>query len=268
MKYWPNGLGATGSLIGDKEPFATSGDVWFVDSATGTDAASPRGLNEKMPLATLVQAVANAADGDTIVLAATHDETLLANLDIDKKLSVLGSGNSSGIPSAILRTSVSSAYGALSFSSGSAGSLLSNVRIIAAAAQSGVQVYIGAEHNIVLDSLRFEVDQGHDYSLKIAGVIGCLVQRCTFVSIMETDPESAPRAVFLEGCEDILFVEPVFDAGAYGWYQGIAMYTNGPQHNVRMIDATLLRGSDVSMYAASTGAYNVSSSSGQGRVIW
>ena len=47
-----------------------------MDSATGSDAASPAGKDRIKPLATLAQACTNAATGDIIVCLAGHAETL------------------------------------------------------------------------------------------------------------------------------------------------------------------------------------------------
>jgi hypothetical protein len=82
------------------KPLYTGGDVWFVDSVTGTDAASPRGKDRQAPLATLAQAQTNAAAGDIIVLFSTHSETFTAALTISKALTIVGEGSSGGKPTA------------------------------------------------------------------------------------------------------------------------------------------------------------------------
>jgi hypothetical protein len=67
--------GTTGSRIATSTPTFCSGRYWFVGPG-GSDAASPRGLDRKRPLATLAQAYTNAAAGDTIVFLKDHVESL------------------------------------------------------------------------------------------------------------------------------------------------------------------------------------------------
>lgn len=101
---YPNGLGAiSGSVIATDAPFYTTGDVWYVHYGTGTDAASPRGQDDKKPLKTLRQALVNAASGDIIVLLDGHEEPIGAAAmfaDTDS-VTIVGAGtDSDGRPTA------------------------------------------------------------------------------------------------------------------------------------------------------------------------
>lgn len=264
MRYWANGLGATASLFGTKQNFATTGKVWFVDSETGTDGS--HGENEKYPVATLGQAVTNAADGDTVVLASTHDETISGStLSISKRLNILGSGSSSGIPMPRIRCTPAQGVALLT---GADGSVVSNVRF-STPGESDIVVYLNGVDGVVLDGCYFDVSDEGDSGglLSLNGTSLVRVVRCSFVSAA-TEENPAVTGVSLAGTSHTLFDECVLDAGLYGWASGIAMTASDAQTALQLRDLTLLRGSDVSVHASSTGCFNVSSVSGQGRVIW
>lgn len=73
---YDSGVGASlGSELLASRPLYHTGSVWYVHH-TGSDAASPRGKERIRPLATLAQAVTNAAAEDWIVLLAGHAETI------------------------------------------------------------------------------------------------------------------------------------------------------------------------------------------------
>lgn len=98
-----NGIGATtGPTLATCKPLIHGGQVWFVNSTTGTDAVAPSGLDRTLPLATLQQAVTNSADGDIIVMLGTHAETISTAIAISKCLDIVGEGVSSGVPTATL----------------------------------------------------------------------------------------------------------------------------------------------------------------------
>lgn len=71
------GVPAEAGGIGIFSPF---GNVYFVDSGHANASNSNSGKKPSQPLATLVQAIANctASQGDVIVLAAGHTETVIA----------------------------------------------------------------------------------------------------------------------------------------------------------------------------------------------
>ncbi len=94
-----NGLGeSAGDLLATCDPLILSGVVWWVDSATGTDGASPAGRSASAPLATLAQAVTNASSHDIIAFKSGHAETLTAAQTLSKSLTLVGLGSSGGLP--------------------------------------------------------------------------------------------------------------------------------------------------------------------------
>lgn len=89
----------TGRKRGGLPDIAGAGNEWFVDSVNG--AAGGSGKSWRTALATIPQAVAKAAAGDTIYVAEGHAETVIAAAGIDLSLAglkVIGMGNGSRRP--------------------------------------------------------------------------------------------------------------------------------------------------------------------------
>jgi hypothetical protein len=102
--FYPNGVGGSGgdSFI-SAGPMVSSGQVYFVDSATGSDSNS--GLSHVLAKATLSSAYSAASTGDIIVLMNGHTESLASALTISKGLFIIGEGQSDSKPTVKLRTS-------------------------------------------------------------------------------------------------------------------------------------------------------------------
>lgn len=98
-KFYPNGTGGSvGDQLGTCRPLQTSGNIWYVSSLIGTDAASPAGQNREKPLATIAQAVTNSAADDIIVCLQGHTEALTAAQSLAKSLTIIGEGTTGGKP--------------------------------------------------------------------------------------------------------------------------------------------------------------------------
>lgn len=99
VQFYPNGIGGTvGDSLDTCKPLLTTGNVWYVNSVGGVDAAAPAGQNREKPLATLAQAVTNALDDDIIVFLQGHTQTLLAGQAVAKRLTFIGEGTTAGKP--------------------------------------------------------------------------------------------------------------------------------------------------------------------------
>lgn len=108
--FLANGVGETvGDDLATTSPIYMSGNVWWVDSTNGVDAASPAGRNKEEPLLTLGQAHTNAASGDLIYLVSGHVDTRTAALSITKSLTIVGIGTTSGKPAAQIRNNSAAA---------------------------------------------------------------------------------------------------------------------------------------------------------------
>ena len=80
--------------------FETTGDIYWVDSASGDDANA--GTNRNEPKATLGSAItaATANNGDMIIIESGHTETLASSLQITKAgIRIYGLGSGSNKPS-------------------------------------------------------------------------------------------------------------------------------------------------------------------------
>ena len=100
--FLQNGCGeSTGDELCTSRPLLlpTSNSVWYVNSATGTDAVSPAGKNREKPLATLAQAITNAQANDIIVLMDGHAESTTSFMTLSTAgVKIVGAGSSGGIP--------------------------------------------------------------------------------------------------------------------------------------------------------------------------
>jgi len=267
-QQWPRGLDAPCSIWGTKQNWMTTGNVWFVDSVTGVDAVSPRGLDERRPLASLRQAHTNAVTGDTVVLAATHRESLAAQtyLQMTKRLTVLGSQQSSGIPCPIITLNRTINAALIIGTAEAEETIFSNVQFLSGNNIESTDVGISLAIRTLFHQCYFQVKTG-----KMISYGGCpgTLQQCTFLSIDDSTPTG--QAIVMSGTYGIRMDEVTFDAGENGWYLGRAVdaITLGQQDDLQMRDITLLRGSDIQVYPTSSGCYNVSAASHvQGRVLW
>jgi hypothetical protein len=268
VQLWNKGLGATASVYGTQAPMIHTGNTWFVDSATGTDDVSPRGLNEMAPLATLAQAIANAADGDFIVLADTHDEDI-DDVALDIKVFIMGSGESGGVPMAKLRANYTgSSHAGLYVTSGASGSVISNVDFINEAAGRALTLYFA--ERVKLDSCVFHVDFPLSRGLYAVSADGLIMDRCTFIA---GSTGADVEGFVLQSVDDAELRSVVMDAGAIGWKLGVGGSIGTHSLDARVLDINLVRGSDIVLdtagASASTGFCSTSdSSTGKPRVGW
>ena len=85
MPVYPNGLGQSlGDTLATTYPLHMSGQVWYVLSTTGVDAASPRGLDATRPLATFGQAYSNASNNDISAMTTTSLGSIFAGIWLRK----------------------------------------------------------------------------------------------------------------------------------------------------------------------------------------
>lgn len=270
MQFFPHGigLGYSGDYLAGIQPLATTGDVWYVDSASGANAVSPRGKSPEYPLATLGQAVTNAASGDIIVLMPTHDETLTAQITMTKRLTIMGLGNTSGVPLASLTNNVS---GSDMLEYSSAPWEIRNVRFKEDGSSATLsKLKLGTDCRV--EGCLFEVgdDDPQAYAAVALDTASAIqIIDSTFKSV-GTDATSPPGALITSlVVTDTLIQRCTFSAGITGFYgnDGYGVYLNANMVNLVLEDLTL-QGCDVYVAAASTGRYNVVSSTGSARVEW
>lgn len=253
MRYWPNGLGEKqGDVFLTSTPLYTSGDVWFVNSATGTDAAAPAGKDRQAPLATLRQASTNSADGDVILLESGHTEIISARIDA-KAVVIVGAGVAAGMPTVTLTpNAVDQGVGFRGSLNLPVGGELRNVRFLAptvsppAAAFGYVTLANVSRANVI--GCWFDVGplanaSGFAGLLLVAGP--ARIEGCTFVSTA-TSAAATPYAgmTMSNSASDVEIYGCTFDDGTFG-FQTAALRLFNTTTRIRMVGCSFLRGADV-----------------------
>lgn len=244
----PLGLGES---LGDdliiNGPLVHTGQVWWVSSDTGSDAASPRGLERARPLATLAQAVSNAAAGDIIVLMDGHSETISSAVAVNKRLVIVGSGQASGIPT--VQLSVTGNIEMLSITATQVE--LRNIRFLKrVTASANTKIDAGSDGFRMIGCYVECGDNDTGPGVRLTGNYSS-VRGTTFLSVA-TAASSAPD----EGLRPVADFGPyiddcVFDGGEHGWLNGWAIDQDGeggPVTGFRAQNLSLLRGSDVRLH--------------------
>lgn len=271
ISFYHNGIGgSTGDSLALASPLMTSGNIWYVDSATGTDAASPAGQNREKPLDTLAQAVTNAADDDIIVFLDGHAETLTAAQTISKRLTLVGEGSSSGVPTVTFTRDVASGTGLFVVSG-------TNVQIrnikFAADSQTNATARItcSAAKTTFIDC--YFVCSGTSTWAAVqldSGTTHPTFRGCTFISTataVATQPESAIKSTV--AIADMVMVDCVFSAGTVGFSNFYAVdFSTAACTRMAVENISLLLGADIKFHASSTGYVNVATATGGSKVVW
>jgi hypothetical protein len=252
---FPNGLGeSSADSIAVNAPFYTTGNVWYVNATTGTDAASPAGQNRMNPLATIGQAYTNSASGDVIVLMDGHTQTLTAKLTVAKRLLIVGGGQSDGKPTVKL-TLNAAADNLLEFTV--AGCELRNVWIEENAQTNTVPRVSIEGHRFRMRNCYVEcgaTDTGAGVYVE-AGVNTAEIESCTFVSTATSRSAQPLSALQVGGSvTDLVIRECTFDGGTVGFSRYHAIDGGGGIVTaLNMENVTFLRGADAAFVQSTTG---------------
>lgn len=266
IRDYPNGTGqALGDILATCRPLRTSGNIWYVNSATGSDAASPRGENDARPLATLGQAITNAAQGDIIVLMDGHAETLSADTTIPANTTVVGGGLSGGLPT------VKIAFDATHILALSTRARLHNVWI-QTRTSAGSNNRVQCAGSNVVRGCYFECSATDTGPGLVINGDNCRVETTTFVSTA-TSSASQPESALKTATEAVMtvlrMVGVVFDGGTSGFSNFYACDLGfGEIDEMELEQISLLRGADMKCNAASTGFVNIAQATGGARVDW
>lgn len=266
--------GSLGDSLVTARPLRMSGNVWYVKSGTGADAASPAGQQRERPLATLAQAHTNAAAGDVIVLLDGHTETLAATQTFNKAgITLVGEGSSSGVPTV---TFVQNHATNSIFNVTAAGVKMRNIKL----AESLISTlnprvtWSGANGEIRGCYFACGSQDGATTVQLSTGASSFLLHSSTFVSTTALGT-SRPGAGFLvaNALSDIDIFNCVFDSGAHG-FAGIALsapaldLSAAAITRLRIEALSILRGADYSINASTTGYVNVQTATGGSRGTW
>lgn len=264
----PNGLGESlgDALVVEGSVLFTAGEVWYVNSATGSD--SNYGKERLQPYATLAQAVTDSAAGDIIVLQSGHAETLTSVQTVSKRLTIVGAGQSSGKPTVKL-TNNQAAGSLLAFTA--AGCELRNVWIEEESqANSSTTITFTESARIIGCYLEANGNtNGGPIDFGGSGKIYSVINS-TFVSTA-TAATDAPTSMF-QGTTTILrFSGCTFDGGTVGWANGFVYDENdGNAATAQIIfdQSSFLRGADLRLSDASSGWVQSSTEGGHPRIEW
>lgn len=270
VQFYPNGIGGTapGDSLDLARPLQTTGNVWYVSSLTGTDAASPAGQNREKPLATVAQAVTNAANDDFVVFLAGHSETLTAVQTVAKRLTLIGEGVASGKPS--VKFTSNAAVSGLFFMSSTNVELRNIYFPEAIQTNSIVKVDWGGTGGRMVGCY-FELGAKDTAGgLRLSGSDQMRVESCTFISTAPTTAVQPGYAIKSNGAlADLEIANTVVSAGTVGFSNFSAIdLTAGAAVRCRLSGISLLLGADVAMGASATGYVNVQLSTGGSRVAW
>lgn len=265
---WPNGIGgSTGSELATAAPLYASGDVWYVLSTSGSDAASPRGKERERPLATLAQAHTNAAAGDTIVLLSGHSETLTAAQTFNKAgLNVVGEGSGSTRPRFTRNGNV------VMFDVTAAGVTFENIYFVASASASALSRLRTAAVTTVIKNCYFECgasDTGPATEY-ITGAGQATISDTFYVStatVVTAQPDSAIKVT--NAVTDIVLNDVTIDGDDFGWSNPFAFNGAAAITRLRANNINLLNNSDMTLATGTVTSYiTVNNSSGSARIVW
>ncbi len=267
-RFFPNGIGESlGDQLITGKPLFASGQVWYCNFATGTDAASPQGLNPQAPLQTLAQAITNAADNDIIVLLAS--ETLTVAVTVSKKVAIVGTGTSAGIPSTSI---ITNAAAAATLAITTSAVELRNLKFPTnTQANSSDRLAVsGSDFRMVGCYVECSgTDEGDTLSLD-AGADRARIANTTFISTA-TSAADLPKSAIVNSAAiaDLELDGLVVSGGTVGFSSQFAVDLSAAAvTRVKGQSISLLLGADMKLHASSTGWINTQNSSGAARLEW
>lgn len=265
VKTMLNGIGASsGTALATASPLIIGGRVWYVDSETGEDEAGA-GRDRTRPFATLSEALSQYSAGDIIVLLSTHDESINTTLEISDRVTIIGEGYTSGIPTATLR--LGSATNDM-FSVTASRLSLRGIRFAPPTVASTASFLNGSDSELDVEDCYVEMNGfNDDYGFKTpTGTSLTTFRSTTFISSATSYSAMPYPAVYVpsSATSNVRVYSCTFDAGSYGFENGsnlpYAFEGLGSTH-YRVTDTEFLNGADMSLGIA-TGYVGVTESSG------
>lgn len=268
IRSWPNGFGASlGDTLVTCKPIATSGDTWFVSSATGDDSYD--GSDELKPKATLAGAVAVGAGGDTIVLLDGHTETITAAVTPLTAMNIVGTGSSGGKPTVKL-TMNAAAASMLDLSN--IGVSVRNIWFKANSQANSSAMVAVSNAQVMISGCYFECGQYDDaatISLD-ASTQNFFIRDTTIISTATTVTTQPYSGIKNTAAISYIVMENLtLDAGTVGFSNPYAMdLTTFAITSLHGEGITLKGGADVHIHASTTGYFNAQTVTGAGKVFW
>jgi|GEM_PF-2095616 len=272
IQYYPNGIGGypPGDFLDTCKPLQTSGNVWYVSSLIGIDAVAPAGQNREKPLATMLQAVTNAVDGDIIVFLPGHTQTLTLTQTLLKRLTLMGEGVVDGKPAVTLRANMP-ALNLLQI--GAPNCEIRNIYFAPnLALNSDPKVNVG-DVDFLIRGCYFDCggnDKGPNVALQSSRA---RIESSTFISVA-TASNSQPKAAITtftgSNITGFTMRDTVISAGPFGFanYAAVDLTVGTAISQVVMENISLLLGADMVLLPATTGRINIQTATGGSRVQW
>ncbi len=255
--FYAGGIGeSVGDDLATSEPIYASGNIWYVQSTTGTDAASPAGRMKNEPLATLNQANTSAASGDIIALLSAHTETRTGVITITKSLTIVGCGTTSSKPAPQL---INNQAAASLIAINTAGIYVEfrNIYFPAQTQSCSATKFSIGQGNVRFYGCYFEassLDAAAVITLPTTGTESSVeVINCTMISTGSST--SAQPLIGISGTSITAHVRldgSTFSNGTYGWSGGTAVTITGAgsTETVRGIGVNRLLGASLSLPSA------------------
>lgn len=274
MRLWLNGLGEIlGDVLATSKPVYLSGNVWFVNSATGTDAGGTAGQDREKPLATLGQAITNASAGDAVLLESGHSETLTAAVAVSKQLFIIGGGSSGGVPTVKFTMNAAAQD---TFTITAANCEIRNILFPESsqtnAGSSGAKVVITNVAGTRLIGCRFEMGAKDNYAgVKwVTAGDNTRIDGCTFISTATVTATRPARGIHTNSLAiaDLEVYNSIFSDGTVGFVSGAFDSAGGIVTRLKVVSLSLLLGASFLAHTSSTGFIIGLAQTGGGRVGW
>lgn len=252
--FLPNGVGETlGDILVTTGPFLATGTVYYVNSVIGD--VTYTGLNTERPLPALTNAQTVASDGDIIVLLDGHTETLTVALSLTKKLTIVASGSSNGIPTVSFGMNADATL--FTVTSAATGIQFRNIKFRTNLVSSTAQRIDLSAANAVFYGCYFEMgsnDQGPGILLANA-LASVRVENTSFVSTATAISPAPVAGLRTAGTTTDLTIKGcVFDGGSQG-FSAYAYDELGAATRRHGEEISLLRGADANLHASSVQSY-------------
>jgi hypothetical protein len=278
--FYASGIGGTtGAELATLVPLYTSGNVWYVKSGTGVDAAGNAGKERNKPLATLAQAHTNASAGDIIVFLASHSQTLTAVQVFDKAhLTILGEGSiAAGTGVTFARNANDEMFDVtaagvqfVNLTLGPSATTSTTTALVRFAGAGGKLIGCYCRASTIDDGPILELITGADHfsMSKFTRSDGTVAQP-TFISTATTVADQPDNAIEITNAISHLTMDSVIiDGAASGWAQPFAVNGAAAVTGLKATNMELLNDSDVNLATGTTGYIHVVRTSGSSRVVW
>lgn len=258
---YPNGLAGTGFSLATATGDYFSGDVWWLDTVNGTDAAAPAGKDRETPLKTLLQAYTNAAAGDIIVIESGSYESIAVSQALAKAgLTIIGLGSGSSRPRYTAASTIDM------FSVTAAGTRIYNLYFPASTAVATSRIKTAAAETEI-NGCYFE----HGASDTATGIlVATSGNNCRLINNTHAVTASRPGiGVSVTGAVTDLYAKNLtFNGGTYGWTDYSFKLSTAAPTRVLIDGLTLTNRSDfgITVTGASYKIFGVNTS-GTGRVV-